>query len=573
MFRKRTCLSIVVVFLMLAAGRASLGQTLQPGPQVLTFFSDVDDTDQPYALFLPKKFNPRKKYPLVISLHGAGSNHRLNLRRVFGKSNLQGETDVEATRYFPEWRDVDYIVASPLARGTMGYQGIAERDVYDVLADVRKRFPIDEDRVFLTGLSMGGGGTMWLGLSRPDVWAALAPVCPAPPADTADLAPNALNVPVHFFQGGADPVVKPDGTQEWAKRLENLGTKVEYTEYPGVGHNSWENAYKDGAIFNWFAQFRRNRYPDRVRFSTSRYKYDSAYWVRIDKLTQGTLAGIDAKFTALNRLEITTSGLGAFTLNLAGHPKFKAGRPVETTIDGATLTVPATGSLSFLQGDGGWTAAKYEAPPDAKRRGAEGPVGEAISSRHIYVYGTGGNPSREGLQARRDMAAKAADWSAQRGRLMVFPRVLADKDVRPSDLDSSNLVLFGTKETNGLIEKFGDRLPIQLNPAAADYGLVYVFPVGGHYVVVSSGLPWWTTPPPPPADAAPAMPSARRGFGFMPGTSSALMGMKDYVLFKGSLADVIVEDRFDSNWRISGANAEKMKTTGAVTLLDSTLVK
>jgi predicted esterase len=573
MFRKRICVSIIVVFLLLGAGRASHGQTLQPGPQVLTFFSDVDDTDQPYALFLPKKFNPRKKYPLVISLHGAGSNHRLNLRRVFGKSNLQGETDVEATRYFPEWRDLDYIVASPLARGSMGYQGIAEKDVYDVLADVRKRFPIDEDRVYLTGLSMGGGGTMWLGLSRPDIWAALAPVCPAPPPDTADLAPNVLNVPVHFFQGGADPVVKPDGTQEWAKRLENLGTKVEYTEYPGVGHNSWENAYKDGAIFNWFAQFRRNRYPDRVRFSTSRYKYDSAYWVRIDKLTPGTLAGIDAKFASPNRLEITTSGLGAFTMNPVGHPKFKAGRPVDVTIDSVALTVGGTDSLSFLQRDGAWTAAKYEAPPDTKRRGAEGPVDEAISSRHVYVYGTGGNPSREELQARRDMAAKAADWSSQRVRLMVFPRVIADKDVRPSDLDSSNLVLFETKETNSLIEKFGDCLPIQFNPAAADYGLVYVFPVGGHYVVVSSGLPWWTAPPPPPAGAAPATPPARRGFGFMPGAAFALMGMKDYVLFKGSLADVIVEGCFDPNWRIAGADAEKMKTTGAVTILDRALAK
>src|SRR5690242_7818057 len=120
------------VLLLLATGRAALGQKLAPGPQVLTFFSDVDDTEQPYGLYLPRNFDPAKKYPLVISLHGAGSNHRLNLRRVFGKSNQSGETDVEATRYFPEWRDVDYIVASPFARGTMGYQGVAEKDVYDV---------------------------------------------------------------------------------------------------------------------------------------------------------------------------------------------------------------------------------------------------------------------------------------------------------------------------------------------------------------------------------------------------------------------------------------------------------
>lgn len=59
---------------MIAAARPSAGQALKPGPQVLTVFSDVDDSDQPYGLYLPKNFNPKKKYPLVISLHGAGSN-------------------------------------------------------------------------------------------------------------------------------------------------------------------------------------------------------------------------------------------------------------------------------------------------------------------------------------------------------------------------------------------------------------------------------------------------------------------------------------------------------------------
>ena len=185
--------------------QAASAQKLSAGPQVLTFFSDADDTEQPYGLYLPQNYDAAKKYPLVIMLHGAGSNHRLALRRVFGKSNANGETDVEATRYFPEWKDVEYIVASPLARGTAGYQGIPEKDVYDVLADVKKRFSVDEDRVYLTGLSMGGGGTLWLGLSRPDVWAAIAPVCPAAPERVRPPTPVLSSVPEPKTTPANDP--------------------------------------------------------------------------------------------------------------------------------------------------------------------------------------------------------------------------------------------------------------------------------------------------------------------------------------------------------------------------------
>ncbi|NUO84340.1 phospholipase, partial [candidate division KSB1 bacterium] len=452
------------------------------------------------------------------------------------------------------------------ARGTMGYQSIAEKDVYDMLADLKQRFPIDEDRIYLTGLSMGGGGTLWLGLSRPDIWAGLAPVCPAPPDGTEELAPNGLSIPMHFFHGGADPVVAPAGVRDWVKRLEELETKVEYTEYPGVAHNSWENAYKDEAVFKWFSQFRRNRYPERVRFVTSRYKYQSAYWVRIDELTPGVLAQIEAKFTAPNRIAITTSELGAFTLSLTGHPKFNASRPVETVVDGQTISTKSGGAFSFSIREGKWEAAKYETIAHAKRPGAEGPMSEVIAERHIYVYGTADNPSPEKWQARREQADQAANWSVDRGpflrRVMVFPRVVADREVRPSDLATSNLVLFGTKETNSIIAKFSEQLPLHLNEGAAEYGLVYVFPSDGHYVLVNSGLPWWTMSAAP---AANANSPRRRGFRPLFGPPGMLMDLQDYVLFQGSLENIIAEGRFDRNWRVPAAEAEKMKATGVVT--------
>lgn len=547
--------------MILASVLAATGYTqkLASGPQVLTFFSDADDTEQPYGLYLPKNYDAGKKYPLVMMLHGAGSNHRLALRRVFGKSNVNGETDVEATRYFPEWKDVDYIVASPYARGTMGYQGVAEKDVMDVLADVRKRFSIDEDRMYLTGLSMGGGGTLWIGLTHPDLWAAMAPVCPAPPPGTIDLAPNAFNIPMHFFHGDQDQAVPVAVSRDWTRKLKEQGNAVvEYAEYPGVNHNSWENAYKDESIFEWFSKFKRNAFPNEVRFNTRQYKYSKAYWVQLDQITPGTLASIVAKFTGPNQLDITASATGAFTLNLAGHPQFKAGQPVELVLNGGKkMKLPASATLSMKQEGGKWVVGKYAAAADAKKPGMEGPIGAAFSSRHVYVYGTGGSPSQEELTKRRLLAEEAAYWSMYRnpflGRVMFFPRVLADKEVRPSDLESCDLVLFGTRETNTLIEKYADRLPLHLQPAAtADHGLFYVFPVEGHYVAISSGLPWWTN-------------QNAQGFRFMPPAALRLMDFKDFIIFKTEVGNVIADGYFD-NWKLPEAEKTKIKTSGVATI-------
>lgn len=546
------------LILFVLAASMTFAQQLPSGPQVLTFHSDADDTEQPYGLYIPKNYDPNKKYPLVIMLHGAGSNHRLSLRRVFGKSNANGETDVEASRYFPEWKDVEYIVASPLARGTMGYQGIAEKDVYDVLADVKKRFNIDEDRTYLTGLSMGGGGTLYIGLTHPDIWAALAPVCPAPPTGTDAYAPNALNIPMHFFHGDQDQAVNVNVSRDWVKKLKELGTNVSYQEYPGVNHDSWVNAYLDGFIFTWFDQFKRNRFPDRVRFSSSRYKYNQAYWVTLDQFTSGTTASIDAHFTAPNELTITTQALEAFTLSLQNHPKFVPGQPLHVSINGGKKQkIITTGnSLSMSLAAGKWIAGSMQKNTGTKQKGIEGPLSEAFSSRHIYVYGTGGNATPEEVNQRRLIAEEAANWSQYRnaflGRVMFFPRVVADYEVRPSDLESCNLILFGTKETNSLIQKYSDRLPMQLQPSAtATHGLFYVFPIDGHYVAISSGIPWWTG-------------QSAQGFRWMPAAALRLQDFKDFFLFKETSTAIVAEGYFSSQWKVQDSELKKLTESGAV---------
>ncbi|GAC1383819.1 MAG: hypothetical protein NVSMB45_11430 [Ginsengibacter sp.] len=531
----------------------SYSQKLPAGPQVLTIHSDVDNSEQPYGLYLPKNYDELKKYPLVIMLHGAGSNHRLSLRRVFGKSNTQGATDVETSRIFPQWDNVEYIVASPFARGTNGYQGVPEKDVYDVLADVKKRFSIDTNRIYLTGLSMGGGGTLWLGLTRPDTWAAIAPVCPAPPAGADQLAPNALNFPVHFFQGGADPVVKPEGTREWVKKMKEIGTNVEYVEYPGVGHNSWEKAYADEFIFKWFSNFKRNPYPQKVRFVSRQYKYNKAYWVTFDELTPGTLASIDANFIAENNIVITTSNLGAFTLDINTHPFFKKSKSLSLQIDGDKIPVSMLKPIAFTKQNGQWEQSNY-IPGTAKRMGVEGPIFDAFSNSHIYVFGTKDNPGPEILKSRMNVALQAANWSVYRGeflgRVMFFPRVISDKEVRPSDLESSNLILFGTSETNSLISN--NLLPMSLKSnEISNFGLLYIYPFNSHYVVVSQGLPWWTG-------------IDDKGLPFVPVAVRGLTEFKDFLVFNGNIKNIVSQGYFDDKWKLSDLSKNELEATGVI---------
>lgn len=566
-FKNRSILLFVtIVTFLFSLIPFSYSQRLIPGPQDLSFFSTVDETDQPYAIYIPKNFDENRKYPLVIFLHGAWSNHRLGLRRAFGQGNTQGsnfnkpgyvvkENDLEATRYFPVLKDVDYIVAAPYARGTAGYQGIPEQDVYEMLDDIKSRFPVDENRIYLTGLSMGGGGTIWLGLTRPDIWAAIAPDCPAPPAESAELSSNASNLPVHLFIGTKDGLYKT--ALEWKSRFENTTPVFDFTEYPGVDHNSWEYAYKDGYIFEWFSQFTRNLFPPEVNFSTRWYKYSKAYWVSLDRFTPGTLASVKARFTSENRIEVTSGNLDAFTLNLSGHKMFNPEKNLEIVVDGTQFSLKSPDAFSFSRNSGKWLNDKYTPGLNSKRPGVEGPVSSAVSGNHVYVYGTSDKPTDQELARRRTSAETAANWSGIGGRIMVFPRAVSDKDIRESDYEHSNLVLFGTAKTNAIIQKFADKLPMELSSGENDYGLLYIYPSNGHYLLINSGLEWWT-----PSGKS----QGTQGITFMRSAAESLRNLGDFILFKGSIDNVVVQGNFDNEWKLPEQAKSELKKSGVVNI-------
>jgi hypothetical protein len=183
-------------------------------------------------------------------------------------------------------------------------------------------------------------------------------------------------------------------------------------------------------------------------------------------------------------------------------------------------------------------------------------MGEAVAGRHVYVYGTADSPAPEELTRRREVAEHAAAWSWSRTRLHLSFAVRADREVGPEDLATASLVLFGTRQTNSAIARFAPTPPLALNASAADYGLAYIYPAGARYVLVNSGLPWWTG----------AEDAGRGGYARYAPHLRALTTFGDFILFRGSLADVVAEGRFDRNWRLPAAAAAAMTATGAVTI-------
>lgn len=219
----------------------------------------------PYQLFVPRHA-PGASLPVVLFLHGSGE------RGTDGEAQLRvGLAPVVRAQMesFPA------IVVFPQAPRDAVWAGLPARAAMAALDTVAGEWGADPRRVYLTGLSMGGFGTWQLALEHPDRFAALIPVCggveplaqlPAIrvdgiPHDAAGphdyVAARTAATPTWIFHGSADTAVPVAESRAMARALRALGAPVRYTEYAGVGHNSWDAAYGTPELWEWlFAQHR-----------------------------------------------------------------------------------------------------------------------------------------------------------------------------------------------------------------------------------------------------------------------------------------------------------------------------
>lgn len=246
----------------------SLKVTSQDGKFQKSTFTANDGFELKYNILLPANYDESKAYPLVLFLHGAGERgddnekqlihgvHRFLEDEVRGnysciviapqcpKDSYWASVDVDRSSY-PVKLDFDYSkdMNPPLAASI------------ELVKSMIKSKKAIKKQVYITGLSMGGMGTYEAVYKNPKLFAAAMPVCGG--GDEAVFSKKMAKVPFWIFHGDVDGVVSVENSREAVSKLKDLKATVLYTEYKGVNHNSWENAFAEPDFVKWMFSWKK----------------------------------------------------------------------------------------------------------------------------------------------------------------------------------------------------------------------------------------------------------------------------------------------------------------------------
>ena len=207
----------------------------------------VQEVDLNYLLFLPESYNndQETKWPLILFLHGIGERgNDLELLKIHGIPKI-----VEKEKKFP------FIAISPQCPADYDWRDeVIQKKLLNLLIKTLNNYRVDKDRVYITGLSMGGYGTWALATKRPDLFAAAVPICGGGEPSTASLMKN---LPIWVFHGARDEVVLPEESEKMVRALQKVKGKVRYTLYPNAYHDSWTETYANQELYNWLLTHKR----------------------------------------------------------------------------------------------------------------------------------------------------------------------------------------------------------------------------------------------------------------------------------------------------------------------------
>jgi pimeloyl-ACP methyl ester carboxylesterase len=443
------------------------------------FYSKIDGSVQPYILNVPVNFNASdpRTYRLDLFLHGRGDGE-FELNFMFGKSTTSFTN-------MPLNPGPDRFILQPYGRYSNASRFAGETDVLEAIDSVKKAYAIDDNRVVLTGFSMGGASAWQFAVHYADRWAAssagagftetaayLKLAAAMPPQyqqalwhmyDSKDYAINTFNSPTVAYSGEIDPQKQSADVMDAAMAEEGL--TLERMIGPNTGH-SYEPATRLRLIarLDDLAAKGRDPAPKEIRFTTWTLRYHTMYWLDVDGLEHHwERARVNARVDG-DSVAMTTANVSALHLNWEpGLAPFAPGVRPRLTIDGTAIVLPAVAAskslnVGLVKSAGLWKIGEVPANALHKTPGLQGPIDDAFMDSFMIVRPTGEALNKAlGTWENEQLNYAVAQWqNVFRGD----PRLKNDTEITADDIAAHNLVLFGDPASNAIYRKIASRLPI-----------------------------------------------------------------------------------------------------------------
>lgn len=205
-----------------------------------------------YRLVLPEDYNSNNTYPLILFLHGAGERGSDNTKQLNNCVQNIANSAPNAIIVAPQCTEGNQWVDTPWSNVSYSTDTVAESNelqmVMMLLEKLKKEYSVDKDRIYVSGISMGGFGTWDLITRHPNTFAAAIPVCGGADSLKAEVVKD---IPIYTFHGESDWDVPVAGTRAMVEAIKTAGgNKITYTEYAGRGHNIWDDAFATTGLFD-----------------------------------------------------------------------------------------------------------------------------------------------------------------------------------------------------------------------------------------------------------------------------------------------------------------------------------
>lgn len=202
-----------------------------------------------YLLYLPENYDSKEQWPLILFLHGAGE---------IG-DDLEQVKEQGLPKKLEEGEAMPFIVISPQCPSHTHW-GMHFDALYELIQEIKKEYAVNHNKVYLTGLSMGGYGTWAMALKYLNEFAALVPICGG--LRNHDHVTDLKNIPIWAFHGLQDHVVPISETQKIVDKLQACDGNIKFTIYPDKRHDSWTETYNNKDVYAWL--LKQERKPSKI---------------------------------------------------------------------------------------------------------------------------------------------------------------------------------------------------------------------------------------------------------------------------------------------------------------------